>query len=91
MAAINVYLAAVADEAAVRGYRFDRRKIRGQYNHPKLKETRGQLHAEWRHLRAKLQARAPEVARRWRWVLNPSPHPLFSVVPGEARAWEKAR
>ncbi|MBN2368914.1 MAG: DNA lyase [Vicinamibacteria bacterium] len=91
MAAINAYLAAVAEEAASRGYRFDGRKIRGRNDHPKIQETRGQIHAEWRHLQAKLRARAPAVARRWRLITRPRHHPLFRIVPGEARAWEKAR
>jgi hypothetical protein len=46
LAAINAYLAVVAKEAELRGYRFDRRKIRGRRDHPKLLETRGQLRYE---------------------------------------------
>jgi hypothetical protein len=91
LAAINAYLAAVAEEAAARGYRFDRRKIRGPRKHAPLEETRGQLQAEWRHLRRKLRVRAPQLARKVRGVSSPMPHPLFRVVRGGVRTWEKAR
>jgi hypothetical protein len=91
LAAINAYLYAVAEEADARGYRFDRSKIRGPRKHAPLQETRGQLQAEWRHLRRKLRIRAPEIARSLRGVSLPMPHPLFRVVSGGVRAWEKAR
>jgi hypothetical protein len=90
LAAINAYLAAVADEARLRGYRFDRRKIRGFRRHPPLAETRGQLRAEWRHLQAKLRRRAPRLARGWRAVTIPAAHPLFRIHAGGVRPWEKA-
>lgn len=90
LAAINAYLAAVAEEARLRGYRFDRRKIRGSNRHTPLPETRGQLRAEWNHLLSKLRRRAPDLARKWRHVSVPAPHPLFRIVPGRAREWEKA-
>jgi hypothetical protein len=91
LAAINIYLAGVADEAWARGYRFDRRKLRGSKPHPRLVETRGQLQAEWRHLQAKLRTRAPEWLLKWSNVSTPDAHPLFRIVPGRVRAWEKAR
>jgi hypothetical protein len=91
LAAINAYLAAVAREATARGYRFDGRKVRGRPRHATLAETRGQLQAEWRHLRAKLRLRAPNLARRWRGVARPQAHPLFRVVRGRVRSWERAR
>ena len=90
LAAINAYLAAVADEARRRGYRFDRRKIGGSRQHPPLTETRGQLRVEWRHLQAKLRRRAPHLARRWRDVTLPAAHPLFRIHAGDVRPWEKA-
>jgi hypothetical protein len=90
LAAINAYLVEVANEADARGYRFDRRKIIGPRSHPKLSETHGQLLTEWAHLRRKLGARSPEIAGRWRGIAVPAPHPLFRVVRGGARAWERA-
>ncbi|HET7291096.1 MAG TPA: pyrimidine dimer DNA glycosylase/endonuclease V [Vicinamibacteria bacterium] len=91
IAAINLYLAGVAEEAARRGYRFDRGKLPRRCGHPRLAETRGQLQAEWRHLRAKLRRRAPALARKWRTLATPMAHPLFRVVRGRVRSWEKAR
>jgi hypothetical protein len=44
---------------------------------------------EWRHLMAKLRVRAPLLARRLRSITRPEPHPLFRIVPGNVRAWEK--
>ena len=91
LAAINAYLAAVADEATLRGYRFDRRKLRRRGGTIRIAETHGQLRAEWRHLRAKLRRRAPIWLRKWRESATPEPHPLFRLVPGRVRSWEKAR
>jgi hypothetical protein len=91
LAAINVYLVGVAHEAALRGYHFDRRKLRRPHRHPRLEETSGQLEAEWRHLREKLRARAPEWFRKWSKVSTPDAHPLFRIVSGPVRTWEKAR
>jgi hypothetical protein len=91
LAAINTYLAGVADEARVRGYHFDRRKIRGRRTHPKITETRGQLLTEWDYLLKKLENRAPDLARLWQALPQPSAHGLFRVVDGPVREWEKAR
>jgi hypothetical protein len=91
LAAINAYLVGVADEARARGYRFDRRKLRPPQRPTTLAETSGQLEAEWRHLRGKLRARAPQWLRRWRGVSLPEPHPLFRIVPGRVREWERVR
>jgi hypothetical protein len=91
LAAINVYVWGVADEAEARGYRFDRRKLRSRQRDPKLVETRGQLQAEWRHLREKLRSRAPDWLQKWSNVSTPDAHPLFRIVPGPVRPWEKTQ
>jgi hypothetical protein len=44
---------------------------------------------EWGHLKAKLRVRAPQMARRWRSVTMPETHPLFRIVPGGVREWER--
>lgn len=90
LAAINAYLVGIADEARVRGYEFDRRKIRGRRTHPKLTETRGQLLTEWDHLLDKLKDRSPDLARLWDAVPQPGAHGLFTLVDGPVRDWEKA-
>ena len=70
-------------------------RTRGYVHHPqprmrkRIPETRGQLIYEWSHLRAKLRARSPEQFDRILHVDEPDPHPLFDIVPGEVREWEK--
>jgi hypothetical protein len=79
----------VAGEAARRGYRFDETKIRSSARLIQLEETRGQLLYEWKHLQAKLRGRDPELYRELKKLAGPEPHPLFRIVAGEVRAWEK--
>ncbi len=88
-AAIAAFLKAIADEAQSRGYHFDGSKILPQESHRRIPETRGQLLYEWNHLKKKLRRRAPELARKFRSVKVPEPHPLFRLMPGKVRAWEK--
>jgi len=89
LAAIATYLHGLAAEAERRGYRFDAAKIVRPRGRQRMRETRGQLEYEWAHLKRKLRARAPAVARRWRSVAKPEPHPLFRMVAGGVRDWEK--
>ncbi|MEW6681802.1 MAG: pyrimidine dimer DNA glycosylase/endonuclease V [Nitrospirota bacterium] len=90
LAAINAYLAGVADEARLRGYDFDRRKIRGRRTHPPIPETRGQLLTEWDDLLRTLKDRSPDLARLWEAIPQPGAHGLFRVVDGPVRTWERA-
>lgn len=89
VARINAYLAAVHAEAARRGYHFDGSKVGRTRTADRLPETEGQLRHEWAHLKRKLRARSPELYRRLRAVPLPDPHPLFRVVRGPVRAWER--
>ncbi|ALX66889.1 pyrimidine dimer DNA glycosylase/endonuclease V [Microbacterium sp. XT11] len=92
VAAIGAYLTAVADEAAGRGYRFDRSRVDtadvrlGEH----LTVTTGQLRIEWLHLRGKLAVRDPDRLALWDGVRDPEPHPLFRVEAGPAASWERA-
>lgn len=86
---IAAYLGGVAEEAARRGYRFDESKIASPRFPRQLDETRGQLLFEWKHLKAKLRTRSPELYRKFRTLPCPEPHPLFRIVPGRRRDWEK--
>lgn len=91
LAAIATYLRGVADEADSRGYAFDTTKIREASRRLHLPATTGQLDAEWSHLLAKLQARAPERALRFANVKRPDAHPMFRVEPGPVAPWERAK
>lgn len=77
--------------AAERGYRFDRRKIGRRAGPVRLRETSGQLAYEWSHLRRKLRRRSPAALRAVSEVRVPAPHPIFRVVPGPVRAWERVK
>lgn len=88
-AALAGYLAAVHDESLRRGYSFDASKIGSPRFQGKLEETRGQLDYEWKHLKRKLKMRDPKRQRTALTVKSPVAHPLFKIVPGEVRDWEK--
>jgi hypothetical protein len=88
MSSIAAFLREIASEAERRGYKFDVRKIAGSRSAQKIRETRGQLHYEWAHLKRKLRVRAPAIARKMRGVEKPEPHPLFRIIRGDVRKWE---
>jgi hypothetical protein len=84
-------LKAVHDEAVRRGYHFDAAKIGVVRSRRKITETRGQLLYEWLHLKRKLKRRDPDRLREAAALKIPAPHPLFKIVPGEVREWEKVK
>lgn len=88
-AALAAYLQAVHDESLRRGYVFDASKIGARKFRGKISETRGQLAYEWAHLRRKLKRRDSQQYRASLKIERPSPHPLFRLVRGEVRDWEK--
>ena len=87
--AVAAFLRAIADEAKKRGYRFDSSKIGRSKPAPQIAETKGQLLFEWGHLLSKLRVRAPSLHRQLASISRPRPHPLFRIVPGPVRDWEK--
>ena len=87
--AIAAFLAGIAEEARRRGYRFDTRKIARSRTKDRMRETRGQLLYEWKHLRAKLRARDPRAYFRYKDVKVPDAHPLFRIVTGGVNDWER--
>jgi hypothetical protein len=89
VAAVAAYLEGLAAEADQRGYHFDTTRISRPRRAVQIEETTGQLFYEWEHLRRKLRARAPELFRQFRRIPAPAPHPLFRIVPGEVRDWER--
>lgn len=86
---VNRYLAAVHREATSRGYQFDRSRFgpirRGGF----IVDTSGQVAYEWDHLLAKLRRRSPTRYRLLRDLKEPEPHPIFRIVPGGMREWER--
>jgi Pyrimidine dimer DNA glycosylase len=90
-AALAAYLKAVHRESVQRGYNFDGSKIGARHDRGKILETRGQLLYEWSHLKRKLKQRDPKRHREFAAVKNPKPHPLFKIIPGKVRAWEKVK
>ena len=89
LGAISAYLRGVAEEAARRGYRFDRGLIGRAAGVAPMDVTTGQLEYEWRHLKNKLRARAPEAYRVARTVRRPELHPVFQGIPGPVSSWER--
>jgi len=89
VAAIATYLHAVCLEAQERGYRFDAAKIARGRIAGRLEETEGQLLYEWEHLRGKLRTRSPQRYAQVRDLARPDPHPLFRIVAGGVRDWER--
>src|SRR5690349_20607821 len=89
-ASIAAYLRAVADEATTRGYAFDASRIvASEGAAPRIAETKGQLLYEWEHLGRKLQLRSPVWYRDRVAGVQPSAHPLFRLVAGKVRDWER--
>ncbi len=88
LAAIASYLKSVQEEAAHRGYRFDATKIATPPQVDKLTVTDGQLKYELELLKSKLQTRDMEAYRAIEGIVEPEPHPMFRVVPGQIESWE---
>lgn len=85
LAGIGSYLRALAEEAGLRGYRFDATKIvSAAQTGLRMTVTTGQLAYEWSWLQSKLATRSPELAGRG----EPRPHPLFDLVEGPIAEWE---
>lgn len=89
VAGIASYLRSVYEESTQRGYDFDSSRIESNRVRRRIPETRGQLEYEWSLLKSKLTGRSPEQVRRIGKITRPRPHPLFEIIPGEVRDWEK--
>lgn len=89
LACIATYLAGIQSEATRRGYAFDARKIGKRRMRTRIAETDGQIEYEWQHLRAKLARRSPALLSTYETVRQPQAHPLFRLIPGGVRDWEK--
>ena len=88
-AAMDAYLLEVFRESETRGYHFNGSKIGHHVPMAPVTETLGQLLYEWEHLRRKLAVRSPDAFAKTEGIEIPDTHPLFRVVPGDIRPWEK--
>ena len=86
---IGGYLLGVYEEAVRRGYTFDRSKILRMQDGPQIIVTHGQVQYEWHHLMRKLFLR--DIARhdRYKEILSPDVHTLFTIIDGKVESWEK--
>jgi hypothetical protein len=86
---LAAYLMGIYEEAVRRGYRFDSGKIELRGAIGSMVETKGQLLYEWEHLMSKLRKRDTEQFARLAAISLPKPHPLFKIVTGGVRDWER--
>jgi hypothetical protein len=90
VSSIATYLRVVADEATSRGYAFNAARIVASGEAvARIAETKGQLHYEWEHLGRKLRRRSPEWFDERIANAQPMAHPLFRIVAGGVRDWER--
>ena len=89
--AIATYLDGVLHESVERGYAFNRLKIATLEMGSSLVETEGQLLYEWQHLQQKLRGRDPARYGMLSQTALPEPHPMFQIVPGAVRSWERLK
>jgi hypothetical protein len=89
LAAISLYLKAIHAEAEMRGYSFDKSKIKPTREAVTLTVTSGQMAYEWTHLLFKLKERSPALYRKWLATEIPEAHPIFNVREGEVEPWER--
>ena len=81
---IGTYLYYVYLDGLKRKYSFDLRKIRAySLKIEKIPITIGQLRYEYAHLMKKLMKRSPSYYQKLKSILEPEPHPIFTVTPGE--------
>lgn len=89
LAAISLYLLAIHAEAEMRGYAFDKSKIKPVRKAVTLTVTSGQMTYEWAHLLLKLKERSPALYLKWLAIEVPEAHPMFTVRAGEVEPWER--
>ena len=89
VATLARFLEVVLAESRRRGYSFDAAKISRPRFRGHLSETAGQIAYEWRHLLGKLQVRDPQRYEQYRSIATPLPNPMFRIVPGGVRKWER--
>lgn len=58
---------------------------------PEMGVTEEQLKYEWNHYLNKLHTRNYDKWLELFQIIEPEPHPIFDVVPGEIEPWEKVK
>jgi hypothetical protein len=97
LALMGRFLAGLADEADMRGYRFDRGKIHGldRAAPPCVPVAEGQIAYEFALLKAKLAVRAPEKLREIERAFDEEGTiricGAFCRVPGGVEEWERVK
>ena len=86
---IDQYLEEIFNEASRRNYSFDIQKINLKFQRSRLSVTKGQLSFEMEHLKRKLKIRDEFKLKEINSVKIIEPHPLFTVIEGDAETWEK--
>lgn len=86
--AINQYLATVYDEACARGYNFNKKKIKWNYELTSIHVTAGQIKYEIDHLLKKLKKRDKAKFKEISELVKFNPHPMFKTVRGRVEVWE---
>lgn len=86
---LNTYLEEIYEEAVRRDFSFDNSKVDSNLDGDQMTETRGQLLYERDHLLTKLKERGADRHERLREDECPDAHPMFTLVEGEVRRWEK--
>ncbi|MBF0136768.1 MAG: DNA lyase [Magnetococcales bacterium] len=87
--AVAAYLWEVHREAQRRNYRFDATRIVAASWNGSIRETTGQLLYEWKHFLGKVTSRNPHHHAQLDQIAMPTPHPIFILVEGDVRAWER--
>ncbi|MEG3637692.1 pyrimidine dimer DNA glycosylase/endonuclease V [Magnetococcus sp. PR-3] len=87
--AVADYLRIVQQEAVNRGYNFDAGRIVQESWGGMIQETEGQVLYEWQHFLRKTQTRTPDHYEAIKEVPMPELHPMFELIDGEIRDWER--
>jgi hypothetical protein len=86
---IGAYCYDIYREARLRGYYFDLTKILCPDYSDLMQETLNQMLLEWQHYLRKINVRSPMLYKKYILIQYPEPHPLFKIIEGAARDWEK--
>ncbi|MBF0460882.1 MAG: DNA lyase [Magnetococcales bacterium] len=89
--AIACYLRVVQEDATRRGYQFDIGRIVSTPWNGVIQETTGQLLYEWEHFLRKVATRNPGHHGALQKIIMPDPHPLFVLIDGKVREWERSQ